>query len=838
MITFIDEAGGKAKRVLVQVKSGHLKAGDVRDLRGTVEREGAALGVLVTLEPPTRDMQAEAAAAGFYRSPGWERDYPRLQILTIADLFNGAQVQMPPWAITFKQAEKARPERTQDRRGCSRRQSEYATRLCPEKRLTLLPHRSIMFAVIMESASHQEATVAEINYLDFDLLLERSGPGYRARVLRCPAVPAACDFSLPFSDLELENFLLKIGHTRRTVRRLESRNVGLAKEFGRRLFEATFGDEVRSCLRQSLDIAGQQNTGLRLRLHLTAAPELADLPWEFLYDPSLNRFFVLSGKTPLVRYLDLPERIRPLAVQPPIRVLAMISTPSGYPPLDANREWAKLEEAVADLRSQGVVTIERLGEATLTALQRCLRRGEYHIFHFIGHGAFDEHAQDGVLLMEDETEGGRAVSGQELGMLLHDHALLRLAILNACEGARGSRTDPFAGTAQSLVQQGIPAVIAMQFEVPDETAILFAHEFYGAIADGYPVDTALAEARKAIFARGEGLDWGTPVLHMRAPDGRIFDLAGVAAARGATCRGPPQFHRSRGKMSTSKLETLELEGLEAYYRGDWARAAVLYGEILAQQPNRPGAAAKLAAATRNQALEENYAAARQACGANDWPAAIEKLEAVVQIDAGYRDAAALLAETKRQAALSELYAEARLLAGAGSWDAVVKAFEQMATLDPEPPDPDALLSQAHERIAAAEQERKLAELYAEALRQLEAGLPAAAARQFEEVLALSPGYRQAEALLARVRRELDALRETEAQQARLTDLYSRATQALDASQWESALGYMGQITQLAPDYRDVDALAGRARQALAERQAAEQRRAELDELYAAGQQPA
>ena len=82
--------------------------------------------------------------------------------------------------------------------------------------------------------------------------------------------------------------------------------------------------------------------------------------------------------------------------------------------------------------------------------------------------------------------------------------------------------------------------------------------------------------------------------------------------------------------------------MEAHYRGDWVTRAVLYGDILAQQPNRPGAAAKLAAATRNQALEENYAAARQACGANDWPAAIEKLEVVVQMNAGYRDAAALL----------------------------------------------------------------------------------------------------------------------------------------------------------------------------------------------------
>ena len=366
--------------------------------------------------------------------------------------------------------------------------------------------------------------MAEFSYLDFDLTLDRSATGYRARVLRCPAIPTARDFSLPFSDLELENFLLKIGHSRRNMRRLENRKVELAKDFGRRLFEAIFSDEIRSCLRQSLDTAGQQGAGLRLRLHLTDAPELADLPWEFLYDPSLNRFFVLSAQTPLVRYLDLPERIRPLPVQPPIRVLAMISAPSGFPPLDTDQEWAKLEEAVADLHLQGLVVIERLGHATLAALQRRLRRSEYHIFHFIGHGGFDERTQDGILLMEDESGGARQIGGQELGVLLHDQTSLRLAILNACEGARASHNDPFAGTAQSLVQQGIPAVIAMQFEMADETAILFAHEFYGAIADGYPVDTALAEARKAVFARGDNLEWGTPVLYMRAQDGRIFDM--------------------------------------------------------------------------------------------------------------------------------------------------------------------------------------------------------------------------------------------------------------------------------------------------------------------------
>ena len=61
----------------------------VRDLRGVVEREEAAMGVLISLQEPTRAMRQEVASAGFYHSPGWDRDYPRLQLLTVADLFAG-----------------------------------------------------------------------------------------------------------------------------------------------------------------------------------------------------------------------------------------------------------------------------------------------------------------------------------------------------------------------------------------------------------------------------------------------------------------------------------------------------------------------------------------------------------------------------------------------------------------------------------------------------------------------------------------------------------------------------------------------------------------------------
>jgi site-specific DNA-methyltransferase (adenine-specific) len=109
-VNFVDDASGKPKRVLVQVKSGHVKSGDIRDLVGTVQRENAAIGVFVTLEEPTKPMKQEAWEAGFYHSPGWGQDFPRIQILTIAELLRGAGIKMPPQHGTFKEAQRVRTQ--------------------------------------------------------------------------------------------------------------------------------------------------------------------------------------------------------------------------------------------------------------------------------------------------------------------------------------------------------------------------------------------------------------------------------------------------------------------------------------------------------------------------------------------------------------------------------------------------------------------------------------------------------------------------------------------------------------------------------------------------------
>jgi site-specific DNA-methyltransferase (adenine-specific) len=103
-LTFTDQHGA-LKGVLVSVKSGHVNSGMVRDLKGTVEREKAAIGLFVTLDEPSREMRLEASTAGFYHSSLWNREYPRLQILTIKGLLAGHKPALPPFVLpTYQQA--------------------------------------------------------------------------------------------------------------------------------------------------------------------------------------------------------------------------------------------------------------------------------------------------------------------------------------------------------------------------------------------------------------------------------------------------------------------------------------------------------------------------------------------------------------------------------------------------------------------------------------------------------------------------------------------------------------------------------------------------------------
>ena len=111
VVYFIDGPRRSPQKAIVQVKSGRVSSPLIRDLKGTVEREKAALGLFITLEEPTRDMRTEAVSAGFYRSEVWQRDFPKVQVRTVAELLDGRGFELPPHPSMYQAAQRVeRPE--------------------------------------------------------------------------------------------------------------------------------------------------------------------------------------------------------------------------------------------------------------------------------------------------------------------------------------------------------------------------------------------------------------------------------------------------------------------------------------------------------------------------------------------------------------------------------------------------------------------------------------------------------------------------------------------------------------------------------------------------------
>lgn len=359
------------------------------------------------------------------------------------------------------------------------------------------------------------------NYSNFDLEFYRVGEKYVAKV-RSFTGEAKHTFSPPFTIEEAEQFILSIQNSIYTT----SQDSSFIKKFGGTLFETVFQKDIRASYKSSLDvITSQEGAGLRVRLHLQDVPEFAHLPWEYLYQANTNQFLCLNRQTPIVRYLDIPKIITPLNIKLPLRILVFISSPSNLNPLNVDNEKLKIQKALADLEKRGLVSFGFTENATISELLKNLCQSEYHIFHFIGHGGFDELKNQGLLAFENDDETVDYVSAEQIGAILTNHRSLRLVLLNSCEGARTSITDPFTGVATTLVQQGIPAVLAMQFSITDFAAINFTSEFYSSIADGMPADIAVTEARVHLFSSiDDNIEWGTPVLFMRSPDGALFTI--------------------------------------------------------------------------------------------------------------------------------------------------------------------------------------------------------------------------------------------------------------------------------------------------------------------------
>ena len=288
-------------------------------------------------------------------------------------------------------------------------------------------------------------------------------------------------------------------------------------EYGRQLYDAA----VRH---GGSGIFEPRGAGMvRYRLWLGAAGALAAARWELLHDG--REFIALRRAASLTRAVaadGVATADAPSA--PPLRLLVTISAPQGVDALDAEGERAALEQALGALVVLGLAEVEFAPDGSLESLRRQLRAAAdssrpFHVWHFIGHGAYDPSTDSSALLMESVTKGVHRVGGDELGLLLRSYGPLSNVVLNCCHGGRGTASTPNAAPARALVTAGVPSVVAMQTTIRDDAAGIFAEELYGALCDGRSIDEAVAEGRRRLFlspgaARHE---WATPVLFVAAP---------------------------------------------------------------------------------------------------------------------------------------------------------------------------------------------------------------------------------------------------------------------------------------------------------------------------------
>src|ERR1044072_8577849 len=412
--------------------------------------------------------------------------------------------------------------------------------------------------------------ISEIKYVDFEISVRHdAGDEYVVRA-KSGRGKAEIRFANPFNEDKrkvvrstLTAAALRSSSTKAKMRGSAAPEVREMKDFGALLFQEAVNGPVREFYQKCQAQADREGAGMRLRLSLDQSVD--DLPWEFL---CLNDdFMALNPRSPVVRYIEGAASCSLVKVEYPLRVLVVIAKPSDEVPLDTDAEKESITAALKPLTDQGIVHLSFIeGNNTWGKLMDALLPNRTHILHFIGHGAFDETNNEGVLIMADEDGKTQVVDSERLRVLVQGRSRLALIVLNSCLGTLGGDAQPFSSVAAGLGKSGIPAGIAMQFEISDDAAREISQIFYTSLSLNMPVDAALTEGRRRIFlSNRNSLEWATPLLFMVVRVRRLSDSEGVrppTASRRQEAR--PAFETTAARRSA--------EGEAAMARGDWAAA--------------------------------------------------------------------------------------------------------------------------------------------------------------------------------------------------------------------------------------------------------------------------
>ena len=598
--------------------------------------------------------------------------------------------------------------------------------------------------------------------------------------------------------------------TRRAVPAVEQP----VRQLGLGLFEALFTGPVNSAFRASLGVARERGQGLRLVLRLTA-PELAELPWEAMFDPETEAY--LCREEPLVRHVPAPFTPDPLEVSRPLRILGLVSSPRGLRRLNVEAERERLQKALAQPLANRRVELHWVAEATWDGLHQRLLAEPWHVLHFIGHGDFDPAVDEGIIALVGEDGYADLVGANRLASLLsadRQHTP-SLVVLNSCSSAKEG-TELFSGTAATLVHRGIHAVAAMQFAVSDKAAIRFAQGFYTALAEGQGIDQAVRNGRIAILGiSDETLEWVTPVLYLRGEATHLFTFteAPISPAQvtdlaqsppGTAQDGPPVEQEPAGTRARETRRSLKaaddpayVDGLSALLTGRFEEAVDHFTALQARFPGDPLVQESLQKALLRRDCDLWYNQGVTAAEQGDWEQAIAAFERVPATGSSdtdaYADTAERLSHARWQQRRHGLIDDVRRLHAAQHWEAAIAAGHELETFDPATPDPDSMITQAREALA----EQALVTRYATGLQQFDSQDWPTAIDTFTGIEADRPGYRDTPALLEQLRQRLQA--------ADLEHSYAQARAAEDSGQWaEAARGY-SEVLKVDPAYQDAAA---------------------------------
>lgn len=330
---------------------------------------------------------------------------------------------------------------------------------------------------------------------------------------------------------------------------------------GARLYDALMQGDVRDLWVRARAAAGAGESGLRLRLALRP-PAVAALPWEALCEPYRDEFLAATAGLTLVRSEDQARYVaqaRPLAAERPVRLLLVApDDPTGQ--VDAAAHLATLRATLEALPPGHLALLPPLGgRVTKDNLRRRIEADTPDLLHIVSHGQ-----PEGLLCWRGQDPDLLSAAALRALLVLPRAAAVRLVLLTACNTGRLDADAPLSAIGPELLKAGVPAVIAMQFEITDADAARFAATLYRELIGGScpgQIDAAVSIARNDLyFDNTDSFAFGTPALWLNAPDGAIFTLASArpeTAPPPIPSATPPELPPEQTPEQPSDLDEVE-----------------------------------------------------------------------------------------------------------------------------------------------------------------------------------------------------------------------------------------------------------------------------------------